>query len=94
MFSVKKGAVCERLAKYLNVHFYLGVFPSTAGAVRGKQFAFVHIDVDIYESTRDCLEFYYPRISQCGVILSHDYPSSTGVKRAFDEFFLTRSRLS
>lgn len=88
MFSAQEQAVRNRLAKYSNVHFYPGTFPSTAAAVQDKQFAFVHIDVDIYESTRDCLEFFYPRMSPCGVIMSHDYPSSAvGVKKAFDEFF-------
>jgi len=53
-----------------------------------KKFAFVHLDVDLYQSTQDCLEWFYPRMSRGGVIVSHDYLSATqGVKRVFDEFF-------
>jgi O-methyltransferase len=87
MFSAQEEAVRKRLAKYEKVHIYPGMFPDTAFAIMDKRFAFVHIDVDIYRSTRDCLEFFYPRMSPCGIIISHDYPSSAGVRQAFDEFF-------
>jgi len=91
MFSAQQEAVSKRLVKYEKVHIYPGIFPGTAGAIRDKQFAFVHIDVDIYQSTRDCLEFFYARMSPCGIIISHDYPSSAGVRKAFDEFFADKS---
>lgn len=39
-----------------------------------------------FQSILDCLEFFYPRMSHGGIILSHDY-TFKGVKRAFDEFF-------
>jgi predicted O-methyltransferase YrrM len=87
MFSAQEEAVRKRLAKYEKVHIYPGVFPGTAGSIRDKQFAFVHIDIDIYQSTRDCLELFYPRMSPSGIIISHDYPSSAGVRKAFEEFF-------
>jgi O-methyltransferase len=87
MFSAQEEAVRRRLAQYQNVHIYRGMFPGTAEPVQAKQFSFVHIDVDIYQSTKDSLGFFYPRMSPCGVIASHDYPSSAGVKKAFDEFF-------
>jgi hypothetical protein len=58
MFSAQEEAVRKRLAKYEKVHIYPGVFPGTAGSIRDKQFAFVHIDIDIYQSTRDCLELF------------------------------------
>ena len=52
-----------------------------------KKFSFVHLDVDLYKSTLDCLKYFYPRVSRGGVIISHDYPNSDGVNKAFDEFF-------
>ena len=90
MFSAQEEAVRKRLVKYEKVHIYPGLFPGTAGAIRDKKFAFVHIDVDIYQSTRDSLEFFYSRMSPCGIIISHDYPSSEGVRKAFEEFFADR----
>jgi O-methyltransferase len=91
MFSVQEEAVRRRLAKYPYVHIYRGLFPATAEPVRDTQFSFVHIDVDIYRSTKDSLEFFYPRMSPGGIIASHDYPSSAGVKKAFDDFFADKN---
>ena len=75
------------LKKYARVYFYKGFFPATSTPVKNKKFSFVHLDVDIYESTLSCLTFFYPRMSRGGILISHDYPGSKGVKRAFDEFF-------
>jgi O-methyltransferase len=75
------------LKDYQDVYFYKGLFPSTATAVEDKRFSFVHLDVDTYESTRSCLRFFYPRMNRGGIILSHDYISAAGVRKAFDEFF-------
>lgn len=81
------GSVRNFLKIYSNVYFYKGVFPSTSDPVKDKQFSFVHLDVDTYESTFQCLEFFYPRMVRGGVIISHDYINSCGVRKAFDEFF-------
>ena len=79
--------VKEYLRNYPDIYFYKGLFPETAESVKNKKFSFVHLDVDIYQSTLDCLKFFYPRMSRGGVIISHDYPNSEGVTRAFNEFF-------
>ena len=51
-------------------------------------FSFVHIDVDIYQSVKDCLEFFYPLMVKGGIICVDDYaePNCPGAKLAFDEF--------
>ena len=77
----------DYLKNYKNVLFYKGLFPDTALSVKDKKFSFVHMDVDIYESTLHGLDFFYPRMNQGGVILIHDYISSPGVKKAVDDFF-------
>jgi len=79
--------VKEYLKEYPNAHLYKGLFPETAGPIKDKKFSFVHLDVDLYESTLKCLEFFYPRMINGGVIISHDYTCAVGVKKAFDEFF-------
>ncbi len=66
---------------------YPGLFPDSAGASSDCRFSFVHLDVDLYESTRAALEFFYPRMNPGGMILSHDYVIADGVRNAFDEFF-------
>lgn len=87
MFTGKLESVKKRLEKYNNVHFYKGLFPSTATPVQDKKFSFVHLDVDIYQSTADCLEFFYSRMHSGGIILSHDFSQAAGVRQAFTEFF-------
>ncbi|HXF53348.1 MAG TPA: TylF/MycF/NovP-related O-methyltransferase [Hyphomicrobiaceae bacterium] len=53
-----------------------------------RDFAVVHIDVDLYQPTRDSLAFFYSRMSPGGFIVCDDYGSALcpGAKRACDEF--------
>lgn len=69
------------------VHFYKGLFPETASAVDRECFSFVHTDVDLYSSARAVLEFFYPRLLRGGVLLTHDFATCPGPRRAFTEFF-------
>jgi len=86
-FAASYSRVKEYLAPYRGINLHKGFFPETGAFVKDKIFSFVHLDVDIYESTRACLDFFYPRLNHGAVLLSHDYINSPGVKRAFDEFF-------
>ncbi|MSR88942.1 MAG: macrocin-O-methyltransferase [Candidatus Margulisbacteria bacterium] len=79
-------SVKSYLKEYPRNLFYKGVFPETSQPIENKIFSFVHLDVDLYEATIKSLEFFYPRLSQGGVLISHDYRDSEGVKKAFDEF--------
>ena len=72
------------------VEFHKGLFPGTASVVADRRFSFVHLDVDLYESTLAGLEFFYPRMSRGGIIISHDYVSADGVNLAFQKFFESR----
>lgn len=74
------------LSKYDNVFIHKGTFPGTSEPVKDCKFSFVHLDVDLYQSTLDCLKFFYPRLVKGGVILTHDYHTN-GVKTAFNEYF-------
>jgi O-methyltransferase len=86
-YSSPFEAVKSSLQNYENIHLFKGLFPASALPVGEKRFCFVHLDVDLYKSTKDCLDFFYNRMTKGGMILSHDYPLIPGVKKAFDEFF-------
>jgi len=73
-----------------NVFIYKGIFPDTSKPIEDKHFSFVHLDVDIYESTLNCLKFFYPRMNKGGIILTHDYALDNGVVKAFNEFFYNK----
>lgn len=87
MYFADLDSVKAYLRDYDNVFFYPGLFPATAEPIEDKSFAFVHLDVDLYQSTLDCLKFFYPRMVRGGLILSHNYSNLDGVRKAFDEFF-------
>jgi hypothetical protein len=68
-----------------------GYFPETADCVLHEKFSYVHVDVDLYESTYAALTFFYPRLLPGGRIIAHDYSQSEGVWRAVDEFLADKS---
>lgn len=86
-FNCGYEEVANYLEGYKNHRLIKGFFPQTGGIIKDKKFSFVHFDVDLYQSTKDCLGFFYPRMTSGGVILLHDYIKSKGVRDAIDEFF-------
>ncbi|MDB5335858.1 MAG: tylF 2 [Planctomycetaceae bacterium] len=86
-FRADEQSVRQYLAPYPNVTFHVGLFPETGSAINDLRFSLVHLDVDLYRSTLDCLEFFYPRMIPGGIIVSHDYTILAGVKAAVDNFF-------
>ena len=79
--------VKNKLKIFSGIYFYKGLFQQTSVKIQNKKFAFVHLDADLFSSTKACLEFFYPRMIKGGIILTHDYPFMPGVKKAFDNFF-------
>jgi len=86
-FAASYDDVKTYLEKEKNVYLYKGLFPDTSVPVKDSFFSFVNLDVDTYESTKKCLEFFYPRMSPGGVIVSHDYLTAPGVRKAIDDYF-------
>jgi O-methyltransferase len=80
--------VRRALASLPNVRLCPGWIPTPFAEAERSTFAFVHIDVDLYEPTRDSMAFFYPRMSDGGVIVCDDYGFSTcpGATRAVDEY--------
>ena len=78
-------AVKDYLSSYENVQIIKGEFPKTADSIGDSKFSFVHLDVDLYRSTIECLKFFYPRLVKGGIILVHDY-FADGIQKAFKEF--------
>jgi O-methyltransferase len=72
-----------------NTFFRVGVFPESVGDEEDKTFSFVHVDGDQYKTTRDALEFFYPRLAYDGIMVFDDYDWAhcKGVRKALDEFF-------
>jgi O-methyltransferase len=85
-YACSLESVRSYLADYGQVYFHQGLFPETTRELDESRYAFVHFDVDLYDGTLACLEYFYPRMTPGGVIISHDYGLLAGVQRAFQEF--------
>ena len=68
--------------------FHPGWVPESFGGLEELRFCFAHIDLDLYQSIADALEFVYPRLTKGGIIVFDDYgfASCPGAKRAVDAF--------
>ena len=75
-----------------NIVVARGHFPDTAPTIPTR-YCLVHIDADTYQSTRDALEYFYPRLSPGGFLVLDDYQwvHCPGVERAVTEFFADKS---
>lgn len=95
-FQWKKNdlAVPEDLARknltYFDGQYTLlkGWIPERFGEVTNKTFSLVHIDVDLYDPTKEAVTFFWPRMSAGGMIVCDDYgfDSCPGARKAMDEF--------
>jgi O-methyltransferase len=71
------------------IDYRKGWIPDTFHGLETECFAFAHIDLDLYQSVKDCCEFIYPRLAPGGLIVFDDYgfPNTPGARLAVDEFF-------
>jgi len=69
-----------------------GYFPDTTKNIDpNNRYALVHLDADLYSPQISGLEYFYPRMTQGGVIIIHDCNNEYfGSKKALDEFFLDK----
>ncbi len=82
----------SNLASFSEKKFLRGWIPTRFGEIADSKFCFVHVDVDLYQPTKDCIEFFYDRLVPGGVFLCDDYGMEfcPGATRACDEFLATR----
>ncbi len=79
--------VKSKFTSSTNIRFHQGYFPETTREIPKTTFAFVHLDADLYLPTLNALNYFYPKLSQGGIIMIHDYNHTwPGVKKALDEF--------
>lgn len=65
-----------------------GIFPDqTGGQIANRKFRFCHIDVDVYESTKDIVDWLWPRLVPGGIIVFDDYgiPNCSGIRDFVNE---------
>ncbi len=80
--------VKQTLQDFPAVAMHAGWIPDVFAELPDAKWAFVHVDVDLYEPTLACLDYFYPRLAEGGVIICDDYgaPLFPGAHRAWNEF--------
>jgi O-methyltransferase len=87
-----------RQVSYEDVREYLAAFPNllvhkgdAASVIKRwpeRRYSLIHLDVDLYRPTLECLEYFGPRLAEGGIIVMDDYeaPTCPGVSRATHEY--------
>ena len=73
-FELVAGDILKTLPEYLEKNPELRI-------------SLLHIDVDVYEVTKEILELLFDRVEKDGVIILDDYNSVSGATIAINEFF-------
>jgi len=70
-----------------------GFFQDTLPNNNISKISFLHLDVDLYDSYKICLQYLFPKVVEGGVILFDEYANKKenlkfpGAKKAIDEYF-------
>lgn len=77
--NMKDWGIPESLLVY-----HPGWFSDTLPNCGVESLALLRLDGDLYESTRDCMKYLYPKVSVGGWVIVDDYPLS-GCRKALHE---------
>jgi O-methyltransferase len=99
-FSMRQGHLANTsvehvrgvMADYPGCGILKGWIPQVLETLPQCEWAFVHLDVDLYEPTLGALEYFLPRLAAGAVVLNDDYasPLFPGAGQAWDECFSKR----
>lgn len=93
--AISQNQVREHFAAYGllddKVEFLEGWFRDTLPNQRGRAWAVIRLDGDMYESTMDGLENLYDGLSPGGFIIIDDYGAIPACRQAVDEFRSNRN---
>ena len=79
-----------------NVQILEGVFPEqTAHSIKEKKFRLCHIDVDVYESAKDIVNWIWDKMVIGGIIVYDDYgfDGTMGIRKFVDEQRSNKDRI-
>ena len=88
-FAASFATVRRNLASFPRIEYHPGWIPLTFKGLPERTYRFVHVDVDHYDPTWDCLDYFYPRLAAGGILISDDY-SWPGARKAIEEFCAER----
>jgi len=90
----------ETVAAFLgpspSIKFRKGYFPETAVGLENEKFSLVMLDVDLYRTSIEVLNFFYPRMTRGGYVFLHDFNSTESdraISRALYKFMMDKPEL-
>ena len=83
-FAASLDKVKAALSAFPRIEYFPGWIPAAFPQEDGARYRFVHVDVDVYQPTRDSIEYFYPRLVPGGVIVCDDY-NWPGARQAIEE---------
>jgi hypothetical protein len=87
-FMASLEDVKQGLSAFPGIAYFPGWIPQSFPPDDAR-YRFVHVDVDLYQPTRDSLEYFWPRLVPGARMVCDDY-NWPGGKRAVDEFCAAR----
>ncbi len=90
-FPVAKADISPDLVRgffseFPQVSICAGWIPQVFATLPERDWAFVHLDVTLYEPTLAALEYFYPRLNAGGIIVCDGSIFCPGAQKAWDEF--------
>jgi len=80
-----------------HITFVKGFFSETLDGYSGAPIALLHLDCDLYQSYKECLEILYPKVVKGGIIAFNGYQEAAkchnGAKKAIDEFLYGKEEI-
>lgn len=94
-YFVKGSLACDienakkYLAKFSNIDLVKGWVPEVLDTLPKLEYSLVHIDVDLYNPTKESIEYFWDKLLPDGVLICDDFGSSktVGAKKAMVDFF-------
>ena len=83
-FAAPLEDVKRALAAFPGIAYFPGWIPEAFPRDEAR-YRFVHVDVDLYQPTRDSLDYFWPRLVPGARLVCDDY-NWPGARRAVDEF--------
>ena len=84
-------SILQRLNLYQNIELIEGNILDTVPRYKSEnphlKISLLHIDVDLYDPTKVCLEQLYPLVVKGGIVILDDYGAFAGANKAIDDFF-------
>jgi O-methyltransferase len=74
-FATQVEHVKKLMEGFPDANIHKGWIAAIFSELPETKWSFVHVDVDLYEPTKSCLEYFIPRMSKGGIIVNDDFES-------------------